>query len=324
MTAQQRQSNLQPQTCSAQSSARMNSPARSLTPRLAFTLIELLVVVAIIALLISILLPALSKARDQAKTSACGSNLHQLMVSNIYYYQENKNRMPLITGTNNPSGEMGRNGPYNQWYQLILLYPYMKDLKLFRCPGAVGDNSVKSIYGQNSPGGTPTEDGSRSLYFVLKSSSFYQNTAYRGGWWPDQDPFQLGDAEEFPNLYTEYWYNDYSSIDWTGSGGQPIRDVANQPIAQINGGNVEKFVSPAAVVPMTEYGWWQKPETMRHSQGLNLAFLDGHVSRLTKPKFYDLDGRAAPNFQGAQDWDAYGTRPFYCWGTTKNGGDFLR
>ncbi|MBN2210864.1 MAG: type II secretion system protein [Sedimentisphaerales bacterium] len=50
-----------------------------------FTLIELLVVVSIIALLVSILLPALSKAREQAKKTVCGTQLHQIGLAAYEY-----------------------------------------------------------------------------------------------------------------------------------------------------------------------------------------------------------------------------------------------
>jgi prepilin-type N-terminal cleavage/methylation domain-containing protein/prepilin-type processing-associated H-X9-DG protein len=51
----------------------------------AFTLIELLVVVAIIALLIAILLPSLGKARSQAKTTVCASNMHAMGQASLVY-----------------------------------------------------------------------------------------------------------------------------------------------------------------------------------------------------------------------------------------------
>lgn len=62
--------------------------------RRAFTLIELLVVVAVLAILLGILLPALGKARDSARTTACGSNLHQLALGLTQYLADTNEQLP--------------------------------------------------------------------------------------------------------------------------------------------------------------------------------------------------------------------------------------
>jgi prepilin-type N-terminal cleavage/methylation domain-containing protein/prepilin-type processing-associated H-X9-DG protein len=75
--------------------------------RRAFTLVELLVVIGIIAVLIGMLLPALNRAREQARSAKCLSNLRQLAMATLGYCNYNKGRFP-------GQGGSGNNPPF-QW-----------------------------------------------------------------------------------------------------------------------------------------------------------------------------------------------------------------
>jgi prepilin-type N-terminal cleavage/methylation domain-containing protein len=92
------------------------------TERKGFTLIELLVVISIIALLMSILIPALGRAKSQAKTIICQSNLHQWCLVFLMYTSDNKGLFPADCNVEDGYATLVR--------------PYLKDERLRLCPKA--------------------------------------------------------------------------------------------------------------------------------------------------------------------------------------------
>jgi prepilin-type N-terminal cleavage/methylation domain-containing protein len=62
-----------------------------------FTLIELLVVIAIIAILAAILFPVFSRAREQARKTACLSNMKQMATATMMYVQDWDETFPITT-----------------------------------------------------------------------------------------------------------------------------------------------------------------------------------------------------------------------------------
>jgi len=77
----------------------------------AFTLMELLVVVVIIALLAAILMPSLVKAREQARSAVCLSNLKNIGLAFALYHNVSNDYYP--TAYNYVDGARSSNGYYH-------------------------------------------------------------------------------------------------------------------------------------------------------------------------------------------------------------------
>jgi len=279
----------------------------------AFTLVELLVVIGIIALLVSILLPALNRARRQAATVQCSSNMRQLAHAMLMYIQDNKGVMP-------PAVVYASNGGAD-----LNLYPsgWSWSTELVKQKYIIADTA--SVY--HAPGST-TADKVFSRDSVFRCPEGRDEDAGNGGAgdWPtdaknncfviNNDTESAADGVGVASWYQLNARNDSASNSWvTGDRVSPfmgwqsntrtLQAKLKLPDWQRNLNMVRKSSATVMMIEGADQNWWDAtPSTKygnlsqykrmgaRHGKqhgpdGIyawaNMAFFDGHVA------FYDIE-----------------------------------
>lgn len=254
----------------------------------AFTLVELLVVIGIIAVLVAILLPALNRARDQANTTQCLSNLRQIGLAIINYAAENQGY--LVPGRY--TSQVGAAEPEN-WATILVNSGYLPTppqvpstniawqdtsfgTSVFRCPN--GMNNRGDITGMVGPM-TPI-DPMGSVFTRVDSSStgVRVDTWYGINGWTADSPVTTEDT----NAFARWPFTDlpYPGLSFT----QQLHKMTD-------------FHGPSGLVLVFDGFYWAQQDAenvnCRHKNWsqANLLMADGHAQTID---LTDLTGGIGP------------------------------
>ncbi|HEY7091382.1 MAG TPA: type II secretion system protein [Tepidisphaeraceae bacterium] len=271
---------------------------------LAFTLVELLVVIGIIALLIAVLLPALNKARKAARTTACLSNIRQLVLGEIQYVQDNKGKF-------SPYYDFGGEPPAPfqiEWMQQVAKPNEMDKVRL--CPDASDPNDVYmpastpsgTDPGPNMPGTAKNcwgPYGRAMRYFDNKGKAQHLAGSYTYNGFllrsdPSGDDSVLaggGQAGDLKRLWVPPLRRS-AEIPVICDGIWPTAWPKDDEMPPANG-----IYAPAGGPPMGIGNNWSRVCIARHGMGINVGYLDGHAGTTQLPDLWLLNWHSKWNYQ---------------------------
>ncbi len=210
-----------------------------------FTLIELLVVIAIIAILAAILFPVFARAREKARISSCQSNMKQLATAFAMYRSDYDGRMPM-------DWYLADNNRVYRWIHTT--YGYVFDDNLYQCPS----NPTTMDVGWTPPYATfrPYSSYYYCHHFLATESDSNIRTPSRtimlmDGWFfsdANRGDWMLGMFDSWPNTAIDDLTPALSMAAWVN--GDADADYVNATILQ---------------------------DMRRHNDGVNAAYVDGHV-----------------------------------------------
>lgn len=206
--------------------------------RSAFTLIELLVVISIIALLAAILFPTFARVREMGRRTACQSNLKQMAMGISMYVSDYDDRYIDYR-------TMSVDSPWPLMYD-----PYVKNKQVLLCPDASDTSAITpNLYGTV---GTASKPWTGYRYF---GSYGYNSWLYCGA--RANSACQLGQVDSPATtllLCDSIWVDG-----WVYNGDTSCPASYNTQTGANNSNNMGRICID------------------RHSGGINVAFVDGHV-----------------------------------------------
>ena len=253
-----------------------------------FTLIELLVVIAIIAILAAILFPVFQSVRENARRTACGSNIRQLGLGVMQYNQDNDEGMPPVFSPGTDPGACGAlAGGTCRMSWVGVIDQYVKSTDVWKCP----DMPLTSVW-----------PPAASIY---NSTPFRNISLWEGyGWNQDYMGLAKSDCSDFdsgrgsgPPIKLSQIGSPAATVMITGSAGEAGTGSffgTGNALYPIHGGYYPAPAPATLTTPegctYSNAGWGQGSymgpyggfEQLRHAgRGGQVCFADGHVKFMT-------------------------------------------